>query len=225
MGGNVFKNCEPFDQKYTSQLVDQLNQVLLALDVTAIPIGSSASPVNGQFSNDLDVIVEESVLGRQFNDYSPRSIRKKLKQAFVEAGFETDQSGVSVHVNIPYNGNYHQADIMVVDHANQVSKFHVHEIPCGSPYKGVNKQLAMFYLAKKQNLLWSAFQGLFRRDANGKKAGFITRDLDRVAYILLGVNATADSLKNLESMISVMDPAESQVMLENLQKDPNWKEF
>lgn len=225
MGGNVFKNCDPFDQKYTNCLIDQLNQVLLPLKVTAIPIGSGASPIEGKLSNDLDVIVEESVLGRQFDDYNPRSIRKKLKKAFDNAGFETDQSGISVHVNLPLNDQYHQIDIMVVDHAREIKKFHVHEIPLGSPYKGVNKHLALFYLAKKQNLLWSAFQGLFRRNEHGKKAGFITRDPDRVAYILLGANATTESLKNFESMIAAMDPVESQIMLKELPNDPNWKEF
>lgn len=225
MGGNVFENCEPFDQKYTTQLVEQLNQVLLPLKVTAIPIGSGANPIEGKLSNDLDVIVEESVLGRQFSDYKPRSIRKKLRKVFEQAGFETDQSGISVHVNLPLNDQYHQIDIMVVDHAKEIKKFHVHEIPLGSPYKGVNKHLALFYLAKKQNLLWSAFQGLFRRDKNGKKAGFITRDPDRVAYILLGANATAKSLKNFESMIAAMEPSDREIMLAELKNDPNWKEF
>src|SRR6056297_2791468 len=108
MGGNVFDNCEPFDQEFTAELTHQLDQVLNTLDVRTIPIGSTANPTPGKFSGDLDVVVEQNILGRQFDTRTPRTIRKKLKTVFEDAGYETDQSGVSVHVNLPLNGHYHQ---------------------------------------------------------------------------------------------------------------------
>jgi hypothetical protein len=224
MGGNVFDNCVPFDQAFTADLTQQLDQVLHKLHVNAIPIGSTANPVSGQTSGDLDVIVEQNILGRQFNTRNTRTIRKKMKSAFEQAGYDTDQSGVSVHVNLPLNRRYHQADIMVVEDAANVSKFHIHNIPKGSPYKGINKHLALMYLAKQQNLLWSAFSGLYRRDQNGKRSDLITRDIDRIAYILLGVNATAKDIANFENIQSAMSSQQAQEMLNTLRQDANWKE-
>lgn len=225
MGGNVFDNCEPFDQQFTAELTHQLDQVLETLKVKTIPIGSTANPMPGQTSGDLDVIVEQNILGRQFDTRNSRTIRKELKTIFDQAGYETDQSGVSIHVNLPLNGHYHQADIMVVEDAASVSKFHIHEIPKGSPYKGVNKHLALMYLAKQQNLLWSAFSGLYRRDKNGKRSDLITRDIDRIAYILLGINATAKDLASFESIQDAMPVQQAKEMLDTLKQDTSWKEF
>lgn len=225
MGGNVFDNCEFFDQKFTAELTHQLDNVLDTVGVKSIPIGSTANPTPGHCSGDLDVVVEQNILGRQFDTRNTRTIRKKLKTVFEDAGYETDQSGVSVHVNLPLNGHYHQADIMVVEDAAKVSKFHIHDIPKGSPYKGLNKHLALMYLAKQQNLLWSAFSGLYRRDGNGKRSDLITRDIDRIAYILLGINATEDDLKSFESIQAAMPKTDADQMLETLKQDPSWKEF
>lgn len=223
MGGNVFKNCVPFNQVHTTELINILNQTLQQCNVDAIPIGSSANPVAGKFSNDLDVLVEESILARQFNTNNSRTIRKELRRLFDNAGYQTDQSGVSVHVIVPYRGQYHQADVMVVVNARKVSQFHIHQIPSDSVYKGVHKQLAFMYLAKQQNLLWSAFSGLYRRDKNGKRADLITQDLDQIAHILLGQDASAQSVCCFEAIMDSLPHTLSTKMLSDLKQDPSWK--
>lgn len=225
MGGNVFKGTEPFDHSKIDAISQTLNNVIDKLGVRVIPIGSTATPTPGRVSGDFDVLVDETVLARMWNERNPRNIRKLLKKQFDETGLETTLNGVAVHVKVPVDGHYHQADILVVPHAEAVSRFHIHCIPAGSPYKGVNKHLAMNYLARKKGLLWSAFQGLYRRDSEGKRGDFITDDIDRIAYILLGVDSTVQSLDSLESMIAVLPQAEADEMMQELVNDPSWKEF
>lgn len=225
MGGNVFKGTEPFDHSKIDAISQTLDTVINKLGIKVIPIGSTATPTPGKTSGDFDVLVDENVLARQWNERNPRNIRKLLKKQFEESGFEATLNGVAVHVKVPVNGHYHQADILVVPDAAAISRFHVHRIPAGSPYKGVNKHLAMNYLARKKGLLWSAFQGLYRRDAEGRRADFITNDIDRIAYILLGVNSTEHSLDSLENIISSLPEDEAKEMMADLVVDPSWKEF
>src|SRR6056297_3656164 len=151
------------------------------------------------------------------------AIKKALRALYDQAGFETGQSGVSVHVRVPVGDEAHQVDIMVVPNAAAAAKFHTHNIPKGSPFKGVNKQLAMAHLAKQNNMLWSPYQGLFARNDQGKKGDFITQDPDEVARHLLGNNATAEDLGSVESMMAALG-AKGDELLAALRSDPNWKE-
>ena len=108
-----------------------------------------------------------------------------------------------------------QVDIMVTPNAEKVAKFHTHNIPAGSPYKGINKQLMIAILAKSKGLMWSAWQGLYNRDATGKKADFITDDLAEIAGHLLGVK-DANKLGSVESILSSLPKTEADELLANL---------
>lgn len=223
MGGNVFSNTEPFDQSRVKRLTRIINSVLKSAKTKAIPIGSGATPKAGKISNDLDLIVDQDALTSFYNETNPRVLRKLIRAAFDSAGFETAQSGISVHIKVPIESTAHQVDLMVVPNAENTAKFHIHEIPDGSPYKGMNKHLALAYLAKKNDMLWSPFQGLYRRD-NGVKGELITDDADRVAQILLGAQASAKDLVSLESIMAAMDSSAAQQMLADLKADSSWKE-
>lgn len=223
MGGNVFADTKPFDQKLVKRLTRTINSVLRTTKSKAIPIGSGATPANGKISNDLDLIIDQKTLADFYGETNPRVLRKMLRSTFDEAGFETAQSGISVHVKVPIDSDAHQVDLMIVSNAENTAKFHVHEIPDGSPYKGMNKHLALAYLAKKNDMLWSPFQGLYRRD-NGVKGELITDDADRVAQTLLGSQASAKDLVSLEAIMAAMDPSAAQQMLADLKADPSWKE-
>ena len=152
-------------------------------------------------------------------------IRKKLRQVFDLAGFNTGQSGTSVHVEVPDGGQTHQIDIMVVPNAENAAKFHTHNIPQGSKFKGVNKMITLAKLAKDQNMLWSPYQGLFARDANGKKAQLITNNIDEVARTLLGPNATGKDIGSVEQILAALGKEAGDALLADLRNDPNWKEL
>jgi hypothetical protein len=113
---------------------------------------------------------------------------------------------------------------MVTANAPQIAKFHTHQIPAGSPYKGVNKQLLMAFLAKDKGYMWSAWQGLFARDAAGKKAEFVTDDLAKIAEILTG-RADANVLGSVESILAALPQDQAADLLARGKADPNWKEI
>ena len=222
-GGNVFDDVVPFDHKKIPAILKAVNSVMSKAGIEAIPIGSGATPTPGKVSGDLDTIVDQEQVAGATGAKKPAEIKKALRALYDQAGFDTAQSGVSVHVRIPVGDEAHQVDIMVVPNAAQAAKFHTHDIPKGSPFKGVNKHLALAHLAKRNNMLWSPYQGLFGRNDAGKKGDFITHDPDEVAKTLLGGSASAKDLGSLESMLAALGPDGDQ-LLADLRADPNWKE-
>ncbi len=225
-GGNIFPDSVSFDHKIIPQIMKTVNSVLQKTGSTAIPIGSGATPTPGKVSGDLDMIVDVDQLKQHFNmeDQPDKVIRQKLRQVFDLAGLNTGQSGTSVHIEIPVGDNTHQVDIMVVPNADNAAKFHTHSIPQGSKWKGVNKQIALANIAKSKNMLWSPYQGLFNRDANGKKADLITNNIDEVARTLLGPNATGKDIGSVEQILAALGKEAGDALLADLRNDPNWKE-
>jgi hypothetical protein len=224
MGGNVFKDAEPFDHSKVELIECLIFPVLDKLRVAAFPIGSTARPTPGRISGDYDVIVDERPLASSLKETNPKKLRKLLRDKFIEAGFETALNGVSVHVRVPDGEHAYQVDVIVVPNARQISEFHIHNIPEGSPYKGTNKHIALCYLARKQNLLWSCFQGLYSRDENDKRGDLITFYIDQVSYVLLGANSTRESMGSLEGILAALPEDEAAAMMEVIVNDPKWKE-
>jgi hypothetical protein len=111
---------------------------------------------------------------------------------------------------------------MVVSDAANTAKFHTHDIPQGSPYKGIHKQLAISKIAKVKGLLWSAWKGLFKRNEQGKAGEFITNDLNEIAKILLGDNRSAADLGSLESILATMPQNVQDKLMAELEQDRNW---
>lgn len=226
-GGNIFDGTVGFDHKMIPGIMKIVNSVLQKVNARAIPIGSGATPTPGKVSGDLDMIVDVNQLRQEYNmpEEPDKVIRQKLRQTFNLAGLETAQSGTSVHVKVPMGDHAHQVDIMVVPNAENAAKFHTHSIPQGSRWKGVNKQIALAYLAKKQNMLWSPYQGLFNRDDKGKKADLVTDNIDQVAKTLLGPRATGKDIGSVEQIMTALGDTAGNAMLADLRKDPNWKEL
>ena len=226
-GGNIFPNSISFDHKMIPGIMKSINNVLTKTGSTAIPIGSGATPTPGKVSGDLDMIVDLDQLKQHFNmeDQKDPVIRKKLRQVFDLAGFNTGQSGTSVHVEVPMGDHTHQVDIMIVPNAQNAAKFHTHTIPQGSKFKGVNKMITLAKLAKNQNMLWSPYQGLFNRDANGKKADLVTDNIDQIAKTLLGPNASGKDIGSVEAIMAALGKEKGDALLADLRSDPNWKEL
>lgn len=223
-GGNVFANAEPFDQKFVPNILNTINNALKPTGIQAIPVGSAATPKEGRQSGDMDVIVDEQAVLEFFKAKDAKAARKELSAFIQQQGLETAQSGINVHVNVPVGKSHHQVDIMVTANAPKVAKFHTHDIPAGSPYKGVNKQLMMAILAKQKGYMWSAWQGLFSRTPEGKKGEFITDDLNEVARVLLGNIASAANLSSVENIMRAMPDNQAAELLDRARQDPNWVE-
>lgn len=222
-GGNVFATAEPFDHKDVPAILKTVNGALRGTGIEVIPVGSAASPKPGKKSGDMDVIADEQAVMSYFKAKDAKTARKALNDYISTKNLETAQTGVNVHVNVPVNGHFHQVDIMVVANAPAVAKFHTHQIPQGSPYKGVNKQLLMAFLAKDKGYMWSAWQGLFSRTPEGKKGEFVTDDLSKIAEILTG-RADANVLGSVESILAALPQQQAAELLARGKADPNWKE-
>jgi hypothetical protein len=220
-GGNFFDDAVPFDHAKIPAIMKQVNSVLAQAGVKALPIGSGATPTPGKMSGDLDMIVDADALANHFKSTDIKEVRKQLRAMFDAAGMQTGQSGVSVHVRAEVGGEAHQVDIMIVVKAAIAQKFHIHNIPQGSKFKGVHKMLALAKLAKEHNLLWSPYEGLWTRGPDGKKNKFYTDDLDKIAQTLLGPNATGKDLGSLESIMAALGPKGEQ-LLADLRDDPSW---
>ena len=52
--------------------------------------------------------------------------------------------------------------------------------------------------------MWSGFQGLYSRNAEGKKDQLVTRNPDLVAKLLLNPKATRKDLGNVEHIVAAM---------------------
>lgn len=223
-GGNVFPDVTPFDHANVPEILSKLQRAISDTGIRLIPVGSAATPKPGKQSGDMDVIAdEEQVLG-YFNAKDAKSARRALNDYVAAKGFQTAQSGINVHVRVPIGDEAHQVDIMVTPKAEKVSKFHTHDIPDKSPYKGVNKQLMLAILAKSKGFMWSAWQGLFSRTPEGKKGDFVTDELDGVAQLLLGNNASAKDLGSVESILNALPKDQADALLARAKEDPNWKE-
>lgn len=224
-GGNVWADVTDFDHKDVPTIANTVNNALKNTGIAVIPVGSAATPTPGKRSGDMDVVADQDAVVNFFKAKDAKGARKALNDYIAKQGLQTAQSGINVHVRVPVGGEYHQVDIMVTPNAEKIAKFHTHAIPPGSPYKGVNKQLIFAILAKSRGYMWSAWQGLFARDAAGKKAEFITDDLNKIAQLVISKNASAKDMGSVESILAALPKAEADALLARAKEDPGWKEI
>jgi len=222
-GGKVFDGTSDFDHAAIEELLDDVNnRILKGTGIECIPVGSAATPTAGKRSGDLDVIVDEQAVINFFKSKNVKEAKQALSQYIADKGYNTKVIGTNVHVQMPLGAESHQLDIMVVSNAAQTAKFHTHNIPQGSPYKGIHKQLAISKIAKSKGLLWSAWKGLFKRDDKGKAGEFISNNLDEIAKVLLGGNSNANDLGSLESILATMPKDQADALIAELEQDRNW---
>ena len=214
-GGNIFQGTADFDQKLIPDMMKQINGVMTKAGVKALPIGSGATPTPGKMSGDLDMIADAGQLIKRFKAPDVKTAKVELEKMFQQAGFETKKTGQIVHVKTNVGDSAQQVDIMVVDNGETASKFHVHDIPKGSPYKGVHKQIMIADLAKEKGFKWSPYKGLVNRDTNE----LVSNDLENIAKQLIGPNATASDLGSVESILAKMPSAKE--IVDKYEADPN----
>ena len=215
-GGNIWPDeTEDFDHAIIGDMMKQINSVVSKTGAKALPIGSGATPTPGKRSGDLDMIVDAGTLLNFFKVKTPKDARVELEKMFQQAGFDTKKTGTSVHVKTKVGDAAQQVDIMVVDNGETAQKFHVHDIPKGSPYKGVHKQIMIADLAKGKGYKWSPYKGLVNRETNE----LVSNDLDKIAKLLIGDNAGAKDLSSVESIVKAMGPKGDE-FLRQLEADP-----
>ena len=214
-GGNIFQGTADFDQKIIPDMMKQINGVMTKAGVKALPIGSGATPTPGKMSGDLDMIADAGQLIKRFKAPDVKTAKVELEKMFQQAGFETKKTGQIVHVKTTVGDTPQQVDIMVVDNGETASKFHVHDLPKGSPYKGIHKQIMLADLAKEKGFKWSPYKGLVNRDTNE----LVSNDLENIAKQLIGPNATAGDLGSVESILAKMPSAKE--IVDKYEADPN----
>ena len=228
-GGNIFSGTTDFDHKLIPDMMKQINSVDKQTGAKILPIGSGATPTPGKISGDLDMIVDAGTLKKHFKiDPADKKanvqVKVELENMFKAAGFETRKSGQIVHVKTNVGDSAQQIDIMVVDDGETAQKFHVHDIPKNSPYKGVHKQMAIAALSKAtttaehpDGFKWSPYKGLVDRTSNE----LVSNNLDEVAKMLIGPNAKAADLGSVESIVKAMG-ADGEQFLANMEQNDAW---
>jgi len=228
-GGNIFSGTTDFDHKLIPDMMKQINSVAKQTGAKILPIGSGATPTPGKISGDLDMIVDAGTLKKHFKiDPADKKanvqVKVELENMFKAAGFETRKSGQIVHVKTNVGDSAQQIDIMVVDDGETAQKFHVHDIPKNSPYKGVHKQMAIAALSKAtttaehpDGFKWSPYKGLVDRTSNE----LVSNNLDEVAKMLIGPNAKAADLGSVESIVKAMG-ADGEQFLANMEQNNAW---
>jgi len=167
-------------------------------------------------SGDVDVFMDtakiKTKLGLDAN-MDDGAVRKVLAQ-HMSKQYPTLQIGKNVHIGFPVGKEieglpaYFQVDLMTMQHAHEVGQHHEHDYSVkDSPYSGQDQQFALSSLvntipgAPPKTYQYNGFGGALQNRATGE---VITRDIDRVAEIVLGKGATADMLGNVESMITAV---------------------
>ena len=220
-GGNIFQGTSDFDHKIIPDIMKQVNSVMGKTGVEALPIGSGATPTPGKMSGDLDMIADAGAMAQHFGVEDAKNARIELEKVFQAAGFETKRTGQIVHVKTNVGGESQQVDIMVVPGGDKAQKFHVHNIPGKSPYKGIHKQIMIADLAKEAGMKWSPYIGLVNRETNE----LITNDVDEIAKQLLGPNAKGADLGSVESIVKANPKAQAIVDKHEADENPKspWK--
>ena len=228
-GGNIFSGTTDFDHKLIPDMMKQINGVAKQTGAKILPIGSGATPTPGKISGDLDMIVDAGTLKKHFkidpeDKKANVQVKVELENMFKAAGFETRKSGQIVHVKTNVGDSAQQIDIMVVDDGETAQKFHVHDIPKNSPYKGVHKQMALAALSKStttaehpDGFKWSPYKGLVDRTSNE----LVSNNLDEVAKMLIGPNAKAADLGSVEGIVKAMG-ADGEQFLANMEQNDAW---
>jgi hypothetical protein len=172
-------------------------------------------------SGDVDVFIDSDKIKEKLGlpaDAEDAVVRKALN-AVMSKKFPALQIGKNVHVGLPTGQEieglptYFQIDLMTMKHAHEIGQHHEHDYSVkDSPYGGQDQQFALSSLvntipgAPPKTYQYNGFGGALQNRATGE---VITRNIDKVAEIVLGKGATADMLGNVEAMIAAVGGIDS----------------
>ena len=191
-------------------------------------------------SGDVDVFLDTDKIKQKLNldpQLDDGAVRKVLA-AHMAKKYPTLQIGKNVHIGFPVGAEieglpaYFQVDLMTMQHAHDIGRHHEHDYSVkNSPYGGQDQQFAMASLANSvpghppKTFQYNGFGGALQNRATGE---VVTRDIDKVAEILLGPGHTSDELGNVESIIQavggIQSPRLAQFRDDMAKKYPHLKE-
>ena len=200
-GGNIFKGSQG------ELLTGRINQADVSPTVkwlegiTGLPLQDGMLGTTGKAptSGDLDLSVDE-------NKISKDELVAKLSQWAQSKKQDPKQwvrkSGISVHFKTPIAGDekkgFVQTDFMFGEPEWQ--KFSLQGGLTGSEYKGMDRHILLASIAKALGYRWSHNYGLLNRESNQP----VSKDPDRIAQLLLGVDHTAKDLTSVESIHKII---------------------
>jgi len=237
-GNAIFSDTEPINPLYVKSVRKIVAVELAQIGLELVPVGSSwkeepdeRSPE--EYSGDVDTMVDldsiiavfkvEPDLSRNKKDTIEAAGRRALRNYFEQKGYEAKQAGVNVFVRVPFKDKFYQLDIECIRKVSKVSRYHQHDIPKGSPYKGVSKQLMLSVLAKQKGYLYSAWEGLFTRTSDNKKGELVTDDWDEIAERLIG-KKDGRAIDSVEAIMQALPPNQGSALLAYVKQDKNWVE-
>lgn len=237
-GRAIFADTKPIDPRYVNPVRKIIARELAEIGLQIVPVGSSWKETPDErspeeWSGDVDTMVDlddiilqfksEPDLSRNKKDTIEAAGRRDLRRYFDKKGYETAQAGVNIFVRVPYKDGYYQVDLECIRKVPKVSRYHQHNIPKGSPYKGVSKQLMLAILAKQKGYVYSAWEGLFVRTSDNRKGELVADDWDEIAERLVGVKNGA-AIDSVEAITKALPPDQARTLLATAKQDKNWVE-
>lgn len=191
-------------------------------------------------SGDVDVFLDTDKLKAKLGldaEADDSTVRKALAKNMSQH-YPTTSIGKNVHIGYPMGQEidnlpaYFQIDLMTMQHAHEVGQHHEHDYSVkDSPYGGQDQQFALSSLVNsipghpERTFQYNGFGGALQNRATGE---VITRDINKIAELVLGAGATADDLGNVESMIAkvggINSPRLQQFRDDMAKKYPHLKE-
>ncbi len=172
-------------------------------------------------SGDVDVFLDTDKLKDNLGlsaDADDGAVRKALAKHMSEH-YPTLQIGKNVHIGFPVGQDieglpaYFQIDLMTMQHAHEIGRHHEHDYSVkDSKYGGQDQQFAMASLVNTipghppRTFQYNGFGGALQRRDTGE---VVTRDIDKIAEIVLGPGHTSDELGNVESIIDAVGGIDS----------------
>lgn len=224
--GNTFADTVKIPKDSILAVASIIESQLTVINVSHTKVGSAYNCTSSV--NDIDIQVELSDVIKHFaptaskkSDTIEKLARVCVKNYFSDLGFEVAQAGINVFVCVPFEGNRYQVDLEIIYHINDIKEFHIHNIPPGSKYKGLHKQILLSLLAKKQGFLYSAWEGLYYRTDENKKGEFVTRSFSEISKILTGKYG-ANRINCVENILNSLPYSQSVALLSEVEQDKNW---
>lgn len=196
-GGNIFKSAEGelltgrINQADVTPTVKWLEGIT-GLSLQDNMLGSTGKAAS---SGDMDLGVDEKKISK---DQLVAKLSQWAQSQKLDPKDWVRKSGISVHFRTPIQGDvkkgFVQTDFMFGDPEWQ--KFSLQGGTVGSDYKGVDRHILLASIAKALGYRWSHNYGLLNRESNQP----VSKDPDRIAQLLLGVDHTAKDLASVESI-------------------------
>lgn len=215
----IFPDTKPLDHTTAKELQNIIDSHLGSFGVSTVKVGS-----NKPILNDLDLQVELGRLANRFHTADDKTTRMALQDYFTKQGFQAKRNGINVFVRVPFADSAYQVDLEVIHNVKEICRYHQHNIPEGSPFKGVSKQLLIGCIAKDNGFFYAPWEGLFIRNSENKKGEMYAIKWDDIAQILLGPTATGEDLDSVEAILAKLGEDQAKIYLERCRQDKNWYE-